>query len=117
MGRCLRYLVKMIYEGISLVPYRCTEGYFSIGVGINLNTNSLTPDEKLIWGDISSGITKSAAFYLLRNDIDCVGKECEKNFAIWERLDDEGQNALIDMVFQLGLSDVKKFKKMLRLWE
>lgn len=103
----------VMHEGISLIPYRCSEGYFTIGVGRNLDTNPLTPDEKLICGDIASGITKSAAFYLLRNDIDRVVKECEKNFAIWERLDDERQYALIDMVFQLGLGGVKKFKKML----
>ena len=103
----------VMHEGISLKLYRCTKGYSTIGVGRNLDTNPLSDDEKILCGDIESGITKSAAFYLLRNDIDRVIKECEKNFAIWERLDDERQYALIDMVFQLGLSGVKKFKKML----
>lgn len=103
----------VMHEGIRLNPYLCTEGYATIGVGRNLDTNPLTPDEKVVCGDILSGITKSAAFYLLRNDIDRVIKECEKNFLIWERLDDERQYALLDMVFQLGISGVKKFKKML----
>lgn len=103
----------VMHEGISLTPYRCSEGYFTIGFGRNLDTNPLTPDEKSICGDIARGITKSAAFYLLRNDIDRVIKECKKNFVIWERLDDERQYALIDMVFQLGLGGVNKFKKML----
>ena len=65
----------VMHEGIRLNPYLCTEGYATIGVGRNLDTNPLTPDEKIVCGDILSGITKSAAFYLLRNDIDRVIKE------------------------------------------
>jgi len=35
-----------LHEGIRLQPYRCPKGYLTIGVGRNLDTNPLTPEEK-----------------------------------------------------------------------
>ena len=103
----------VFHEGCVLKPYRCTEGYLTIGVGRNLETNPLTKEEKKVCGDYMHGITKNAAFYLLRNDIDRVIAECAKAFPFWANLDNERQYALLDMSFQLGYSGVKKFKKML----
>ena len=85
----------------------------TIGVGRNLETNPLTPEEKKVCGDYMHGITKNAAFYLLRNDISRVLKECEKRIVIWDKLDDERKYALLDMSFQLGIHGVLQFKKML----
>ena len=103
----------VFHEGCRLQPYRCTEGYLTIGVGRNLETNPLTKEEKKVCGDYMHGITKNAAFYLLRNDINRVVEECAKAFPFWANLDNERQYALLDMVFQLGVAGVKKFKKML----
>lgn len=103
----------VFHEGCKLKPYRCTEGFLTIGVGRNLETNPLTEEEKKACGDYEHGITKNAAFLLLRNDIDRVICECIKVFPFWKQLDSERQYALIDMVFQLGVAGVKKFKKML----
>lgn len=103
----------VLHEGVSLKCYRCTEGYLTIGVGRNLETNPLTKEEKKVCGDYMHGITKNAAFYLLRNDINRVVEECAKAFPFWANLDNERQYALLDMVFQLGVAGVKKFKKML----
>lgn len=103
----------VFHEGCVLKPYRCTEGYLTIGVGRNLETNPLTEAERKVCGDYEHGITKNAAFYLLRNDINRVVTECAKDFSFWANLDNERQYALLDMSFQLGCSGVKKFKKML----
>jgi lysozyme len=103
----------VFHEGCVLKPYKCTEGFLTIGVGRNLETNPLTEYERKVCGDYMHGITKNAAFYLLRNDIDRVVEECAKAFPFWANLDNERQYALLDMVFQLGVAGVKKFKKML----
>lgn len=103
----------VLHEGVSLKAYYCPAGYLTIGVGRNLETNPLTKDEVKVCGDYMHGITKNAAFYLLRNDIDRVTKECKKKIPFWEQLDDERKYALLDMSFQLGIGGVLKFKKML----
>lgn len=103
----------VFHEGCKLKPYKCTKGYLTIGVGRNLETNPLSAEEKRVCGDYMHGITKNAAFYLLRNDIARVIKECEKDIPFWYNLDDERKYALIDMCFQLGIGGLKGFKKML----
>ena len=103
----------VLHEGCRLQPYRCSEGYLTIGVGRNLETNPLTAEEKRVCGDYKSGITKNAAFFLLRNDIKRVKQECSEQIPFWDTLDDERQYALLDMAFNLGISGLLKFKKML----
>ena len=102
-----------IHEGIRLMPYRCPAGYLTIGVGRNLDTNPLTDEELKVCGDWKHGITKNAAFYLLRNDIVKVGNECIKYIPFFKNLDNERQYVLLDMAFNLGIKGLLKFKKML----
>ncbi len=102
-----------IHEGISLKPYKCPAGYLTIGVGRNLITNPITKAEEKVIGDWRHGITKNAAFYLLRNDIKRVERECRQNIGFWRNLDDERQYALLDMAFNLGIKGLLQFKKML----
>lgn len=104
-----------IHEGLRLDPYRCSSGKLTIGIGRNLDDNPLTSEEIKVLGtnDVSKGITKSEAFYLLKNDIYRVEKECEQHIPFWNNLDDERKYALIDMAFNLGINGLLKFKKML----
>ena len=111
MGNAVQRLC--IHEGIRLEPYKCSAGYLTIGVGRNLETNPITSEEEKIVGDWRHGITKNAAFYLLRNDIARVEKECQEKIGFWHNLDNERQYALLDMAFNLGISGLLKFKKML----
>lgn len=104
----------VMHEGCELMPYTCPAGYLTIGVGRNLETNPLTEEEKRACGDYMHGITKNAAFLLLRNDIKRVTKECSECIPFWNQLDDERKYALFDMNFQLGLDGLLGFKKMLK---
>ena len=103
----------VMHEGCRLQPYYCTKGRQTIGVGRNLDENPITPEEKKVVGDWEKGITKQAAFYLLRNDIKRLEKECAEKIAFYPLLDDERQYALLDMAFNLGVAGLKRFKKML----
>ena len=67
-----------MHEGVRLRPYFCTKGKQTIGVGRNLDDNPITPEEEKVIGDWRHGITKEAAFFLLRHDINRVVAECEK---------------------------------------
>ena len=104
-----------LHEGLRLTPYRCSKGKLTVGVGRNLEDNPLTAAEEKVLGrfDISKGITKSEAYYLLGNDIRRVTRECRQNIPFFEHLDDERQYALVDMAFNLGINGLLKFKKML----
>ncbi len=103
----------LLHEGLRLQPYFCTKGKQTIGVGRCLDTNPLTKEEEKVVGDWHHGITKCAAMYLLRNDIKRIYRELAKKIDFFKELDGERQYALIDMAFNLGVSGVLKFKKML----
>lgn len=111
MNECVQRLA--MHEGIRLEPYICPAGYKTIGIGRNLETNPLTAEEKRVCGDYEYRISKQAAFYLLRNDINRVIKECKKGIPFFNCLDNERQYALVDMAFNLGIEGLLKFKNML----
>lgn len=100
------------HEGLSLMPYRCTEGKLTIGVGRNLEDNPPTYEELRALGDYMHGITENAAKMLLRNDITRTYAALKHLVKGFEDLDDERQYALLDMCFQLGVAGFKKFKRL-----
>lgn len=103
----------VLHEGCMLTPYICPAGYLTIGVGHNLDTNPLTADEKRVCGDYLNGITKNAAFYILRNDLERCEKECRDHIPFYLKLDAERKYALLDMNFNMGWKRLLGFKKML----
>ncbi|HAW81655.1 MAG TPA: lysozyme, partial [Balneola sp.] len=68
----------------------------TIGVGRNLD-------------DV--GITDEEARYLLKNDIARVAGECMAEFTWFSDLTDQRREAIINLVFNMGLSKFKQFKK------
>ena len=86
------------HEGLRLKPYRDTVGKLTIGVGRNLD---------------DLGITRGEALYLLGNDINRVRLELIKIIGWFLTLGTVRQNVLIDMVFNLGITRFKRFKKLI----
>ena len=88
------------HEGLVLKLYRCPAGKLTIGYGHNIEDN---------------GLSKSACEYILLEDM----KEAERNlYAIFtkvffETLNDNQKIALIDIMFNLGLSKFLTFKKFI----
>jgi len=87
------------HEGLRLKPYRDTVGKLTIGVGRNLD---------------GVGITREEALYLLHNDIERVRKEVETAFQWYRGLNKARMDVVFSMVFNLGLSRFKRFKKLIR---
>ncbi|MBQ7284852.1 MAG: glycoside hydrolase family protein [Alphaproteobacteria bacterium] len=104
-----------LHEGIRLQPYRCPRGFLTIGIGRNLEANPLSREEIKVLGrrDLSSGITRQEAFFLLRGDIRRTINYCRKKISFFDKLDDERQYVLVDMAFNLGIGGLLKFQKML----
>lgn len=89
------------HEGLRLKPYTCTAGKLSIGYGRNLDDN---------------GISQYEAEQMLFNDIQLCYAECIK-LKCWDKLNEPRQAALLDMCYNLGISRLKGFKKMLAALE
>lgn len=101
MADILRLKAQLIDdEDIRLKPYRCTQGKLTIGIGRNLE-------------DV--GISEAEAHFLFENDVRRVEASVQKDpdiGAIYMRLDERRQEAILNMCFQLGLSGLKAFRKM-----
>jgi lysozyme len=86
------------HEGYKTRPYRCTEGKLTIGIGFNLEDNDL-PDEviNLLYeikaAEVERGLVKELPWIVTRPE--------------------PVQRALADMAYQMGLSGLLEFKKML----
>jgi lysozyme len=85
------------HEGLELMPYKCTSGKTTIGVGRNLE-------------DI--GITEEEAELLLLNDIGRVKQELE-NDQWYMDLDPVRKAVIENMSFNLGYPTLKKFQNMI----
>lgn len=96
MERLEEQLIR--HEGVRYKPYICPKGKLTIGVGRNLDELGLSHDEIL---------------YLLRNDIDRCKKELSVNFDFFPKLDTFRRRVLINMCFNLGISRLKRFKRMI----
>lgn len=85
------------HEGLRLKPYRDTVGKLTIGFGRNLE-------------DV--GISRGEAVAMLDNDIDQVVAELER-MPLFLSLDPVRRVVLANMCFNLGLTRLLGFKKML----
>lgn len=86
-----------VHEGIRYKPYKDTVGKLTIGVGRNL-------DDK--------GISESEAAILLDNDIR-EATIMAATLPCFRSLDGTRQAVLVNMVFNMGIYRVKRFRKML----
>ena len=94
--KTLREMIKR-HEGVETHAYKCSQNKTTIGVGRNID-----PD-----GGI--GLSEAEIDYLLNNDINrCIGEL--SGFVWFPDLNQERQNAIIDMVFNLGITRFKGFK-------
>jgi lysozyme len=91
-------------EGFRGEPYKCTEGYWTIGYGRNLETNPLTEDEAeiLLKNDVNYTLARLIAVDLLPS---ITLDELTPRQAVW-----------VNMAFQMGVSGVLRFKKAIRAY-
>ena len=92
----------IIHEGLELFCYECSASKQTIGVGRNIDPNN------------GLGITEDAARYLLKNDINRVESELQAAYGWFSELDDVRKEAVVNMVFNLGLTRFNQFKATIK---
>ena len=86
------------HEGLRLKPYLCSEGKITIGFGRNLE---------------DMGISEKEAEMLLMSDIQRCYEELNV-FSWFHDLDQVRQEAMVNMLFNLGLPTFLEFKRTLK---
>jgi len=89
----------IIHESLETHAYTCSANAITIGVGRNIDPNN------------GLGITEDEARYLLKNDINRVESELQAAYGWFSGLDDARKEAVVNMVFNLGLTRFSQFKK------
>jgi len=90
------------FEGLKLKPYMCPAGKLTIGYGHNLDDN---------------GITQEVAEILLKTDLAHARMEVTAKLPFIGKLSEARQFVLVDMCFNMGISRLMTFKKMLAALE
>ncbi len=89
-------------EGLRLKPYKCSAGKTSIGYGRNLD-------------DV--GVSKFEAECMLERDIHVAMTGLDLGLSWWRDLPPPHQRGLVNMAFNLGLTRLMGFRKMLAALE
>ena len=85
-------------EGLRLDLYECSEGKLTIGVGRNIEDRGISEDE---------------ASLMLANDLTSSIKEAQ-SFPWFNELTDARKRVIVNMIFNIGLSRFKQFKKTIQ---
>lgn len=96
MGESLTDQIKR-HEGKRLHPYVCSAGCLTIGYGRNLEGRGITDDEALL---------------MLHNDILSARNEA-RSLDWYDGLNDVRRDVIVNMTFNLGLTKLRKFHKMI----
>lgn len=83
-------------EGFRSCAYQDTMGYWTIGVGRNVDKRG-------------GGISMEEAMVLLDNDIDAVRGQLDAVFPWWTGMSEPRQRVLANMCFELGIGRLKGF--------
>ena len=95
------------HEGVRTMPYKCTANCLTTGVGHNLDTMPLS---------------MRAIEVILEDDIEIALKDLRRNLMFFDDLPAQVQEVLVNMAFNLGISRLMQFEKMLKaiagqLWD
>lgn len=96
MQRLRETLIK--HEACKLMPYECSSGCLTIGVGRNL-------DDK--------GISQKVADIMLDEDIDDALIDLERNIEDFKEMPEPVKEALVNLCFNMGIPRLLQFKKTL----
>ncbi|TDF41910.1 hypothetical protein EYS14_03440 [Alteromonadaceae bacterium M269] len=112
------------HEGRRYEPYKCSRGYWTIGVGRNLDTTGLSKQESIeIFGEIvpkseyvsrlkAKPLNDNQIDMLLREDVSTAEDGCY-SLVMMGVLNDARKAVLINMAFQMGINGLSKFTNTL----
>ena len=85
------------HEGRRFKPYQCSEGRWTVGYGRNMDAVPFSQDEIDLMFD---------------NDLRRA-RDGAETFFVYSQLNQVRRDILVEMIFQLGIGGVSKFKKFL----
>ena len=88
-------------EGFVPYAFPDSKGYLTIGIGTLIDKRR---------GD---GISKAAAWFMLREKVVSIAADLDAAIPWWRSLTDDRQAVLVSMVYQMGTSGLLKFKRTL----
>lgn len=94
----LRSMIRR-HEGVKQFPYECSAKKLTIGIGHNLT---------------DLGLPDSIIEDLFEHDLGNAISECATLYPNWHELPDDIQMVLVDMMFNLGVNRISRFKRMNR---
>jgi lysozyme len=97
----MQNLIKMLikHEGVRNTVYDDVGGIPHIGVGRNLRDVGLSDDE---------------VAYLLENDVRRISEQAQNSFSWYGKLDPVRQEAVLNLIFNVGIGGIKKFVKAIK---
>ena len=99
-------LVK--HEGLRLSPYSCPAGKLTIGIGHNIDAHPL-PDVLAHHLDTFGCISEDMAYELLEWDVAQSVTDCNRLYRDFDKFSERRQWALIDFVFNVGMTTARSF--------
>ena len=108
------------HEGVRFTAYKCSNGFWTVGVGRNLQGNPLSDAEKITIFDkilpdadvirrlMFSSLSPEHVELLFLNDVARAEEYCHKHLPMSE-LNDARKAVFINMVYQMGINGVLKF--------
>lgn len=96
------------HEGVSFVPYKCSQGFWTIGIGFNFSVNPL-PQYIKIYLKKNGRITQDMVDVLFTRSLAEAVDGCIRQYPNFAMFSENRRLALVDFMFNLGPSRVKKF--------
>jgi lysozyme len=103
-------------EDLREKPYVCPAGHWTIGVGHNLEANPLTGQQWKTLLDrqwITVSISPAGCRWLLETAAREVELSCATTFRWWGTLDQVRRDAIVNFVYNLGMTRALGFRRML----
>lgn len=104
----------ILHEGLRLLPYQDTEGYWTVLCGYNLDARGWDDIERVLGRKVmppdctdeqpfgTPHFTKEDAIKVLRADIERVQKAVRVYFPEFDNLNEPRQRVAVDMAFNMG---------------
>lgn len=101
------------FEGFSSKIYKCPAGFNTIGYGRNIEHYPLSKEQRAYLDSNNNEITEEVAMEWLKKDLEQrYYLACD--FAWFRELDNVARaGAVVDLIYNLGYSGFKKFKKFI----
>jgi len=94
-------------EGVKYEIYLDHLGYPTVGCG-----HLIQPGDEEYGKEVGTTITEARCSTLFASDIDGVLADCGRLYATFSDLPEEAQKIIANMMFNMGLTRLSKFKKM-----